>query len=292
MNQRRYSIVFKKHIFGYEPYNIDSRGEVILNNKGEPKENRDPWGVINERLSATAVLAFWVFVPMVTVALIIGVIAGMNEGSRTDRTLSIISIGSTSMPEYVSAIFFTIFFATSFGLFAWLAGFFDLFAATSHWFDSWAKRPPIKAVANVDRDGIGFNDLFLPALTMFAYGVGYIARMTRASMAEVMASQYIRTAILKGVPRRQVVLKHALRNALVAPFTVIMLQFPWLLSGVVLVELIFSYKGFGFALNAAAANMDFNLIVACSVVSVFVVLITQFISDIGYIFLNPRLRAN
>ena len=69
-------------------------------------------------------------------------------------------------------------------------------------------------------------------LTIALYGMGYIARMTRASMTEVMTAQYIRTARLKGVSFRNIVLKHALRNALIAPFTVIMLQFPWLLTGV------------------------------------------------------------
>jgi peptide/nickel transport system permease protein len=285
-----YSIVFKKHILGYSEYKLDSRGDVIKDRDGIPRPNKDPWGVINERLGATGILAFWTFIPMVFFALVVGVIAGMNEGSKTDRSLSVLSIATTSMPEYVSGILFTVLFATAFGVFSWLAAFFDLFSLTETWFDAWAKRSPLKAVSNYDKDGASFAVLFLPVITVAIYGFGYIARMTRASMAEVMASQYIRTAILKGVPRRKVVLSHALRNALIAPFTIIMLQFPFLLSGVVIVEIIFNYKGFGFALNRAATNMDFNLIVACSVVSVIVVLLTQFISDIGYIILNPRLR--
>ena len=96
--------------------------------------------------------------------------------------------------------------------------------------------------------------------------------MTRASMAEVMTAQYIRTARLKGVSFANIVLKHALRNALIAPFTVIMLQIPWLLNGVVIVEVLF------------------NLLLAVSVVGVVVVLLTQLMSDIGYVFLNPRIR--
>jgi len=114
--------------------------------------------------------------------------------------------------------------------------------------------------------------------------------MTRASMTEVMTQQYIRTARLKGVPFRTVVMKHALRNALIAPFTVIMLQFPWLLNGVVIVESLFNYKGFGWTLVQAASNNDIPLLLACSCVAVVVVLLTQLISDIGYVFLNPRIR--
>ena len=78
----------------------------------------------------------------------------------------------------------------------------------------------------------GFNvvELVLPVLVLTLYGFGYIARMTRASMAEVMTTPYIRTAVLKGLPYRHIILRHALRNALIAPFTVIMLQINWLLS--------------------------------------------------------------
>ena len=141
-------------------------------------------------------------------------------------------------------------------------------------------------------DKITFWSFTLPVVTIALYGIGYIARMTRASMTEVMTQQYIRTARLKGVAFRDVVLRHALRNALIAPFTVIMLQFPWLLNGVVIVETLFNYKGFGWTLVQAAGNNDIELLLGCSVVAVFVVLVTQLISDIGYVFLNPRIRLS
>jgi peptide/nickel transport system permease protein len=128
-------------------------------------------------------------------------------------------------------------------------------------------------------------------MTLAIYGMGYIARMTRASMVEVMTAQYIRTARLKGLSFSGVVMKHALRNALIAPFTVIMLQFPWLLTGVVVVEIMFRYQGFGYTLVEAAGNNDIDLLLGCSLVSVFIVLITQLISDIGYALLNPRIRV-
>jgi peptide/nickel transport system permease protein len=89
-----------------------------------------------------------------------------------------------------------------------------------------------------------------------------------------------------------IVLKHALRNALIAPFTVIMLQIPWLLNGVVIVEVLFNFKGFGWVLVQAASNNDIDLLLAVSVVGVVVVLLTQLISDIGYVFLNPRIRIS
>ncbi|MFG5382407.1 ABC transporter permease [Yoonia sp. R2-816] len=225
--------------------------------------------IVATRLGLTGKLMFWVMMVMVPGALIIGVLAGMREGSRTDRTLSTVSIVSTATPEYVSGVVFISVFATAtFGM---------------QWF---------KGTATAAMDDATFENFFLPVITIALYGMGYIARMTRASMTEVMTAQYIRTARLKGVSFPKIVLKHALRNALIAPFTVIMLQFPWLLNGVVIVETLFNYKGFGWVLVQAAGNNDIELLLGVSVVSVFVVLITQLISDIGYVFLNPRIRIS
>jgi len=141
-------------------------------------------------------------------------------------------------------------------------------------------------------DHATLENFLLPVLTIALYAMGYIARMTRASMTEVMTAQYIRTARLKGVSFANIVLKHALRNALIAPFTVIMLQIPWLLNGVVIVETLFNFKGFGWVLVQAASNNDIDLLLAVAVVGVIVVLLTQLISDIGYVFLNPRIRIS
>lgn len=220
-----------------------------------------------EALAATGILMFWVMIIMVPIALLVGVLAGMREGSRLDRTLSVGSIASTATPEYVSGVIFTAVFASWLG---WLNG----------------------SAATAQTQGISFYNFTLPIMTMAIYGIGYIARMTRASMAEVMTAQYIRTARLKGLSFRQVVVKHALRNALIAPFTVIMLQFPWLLTGVVVVETMFNYKGFGWLLVQAASNNDIDMVLACALISVVLVLLTQLISDIGYAFLNPRIRVS
>ncbi len=139
-------------------------------------------------------------------------------------------------------------------------------------------------------DGFDWKQMILPVSVLLLYDFGYVARMTRASMAEVMQSQYVRTAILKGLPYRTVILKHALRNALIAPFTIIVLQMNWLLSGVIVVEVFFAYKGFGKLLLDAALFGDIYVIEACTLAAVFVAVLSQFISDIGYTYLNPRIR--
>ncbi|QOL80282.1 ABC transporter permease [Pseudooceanicola spongiae] len=225
--------------------------------------------IVAVRMAQTGKLMFWVMLLMVPMALLIGVLAGMREGSKLDRALSTFSIMTTATPEYVSGVILIAVFASS--------------TVGLKWF---------KGTATSAMDGANFENFFLPVLTIALYGTGYVARMTRASMAEVMTAQYVRTARLKGVSFRNIVLKHALRNALIAPFTVIMLQFPWLLNGVVIVETLFNFKGLGWALVQAAGNNDIDLLLGISVVSVIVVLVTQLISDIGYVYLNPRIRMS
>ena len=244
--------------------------------------NAEVGTVIATRLGATGWLMLWVMIVMVPSALAVGVLAGMREGSRTDRTLSTGAIVTTATPEYVSGVIFIALFASStVGLSPLLREWGLLDAPVL-----------FQGNARSAMDQITFWNFTLPVMTIALYGMGYIARMTRASMTEVMTQQYIRTARLKGASFASIVLKHALRNALIAPFTVIMLQFPWLLNGVVIVEVLFSYPGFGWTLVEAAANNDIELLLACAVVAVAVVLATQAISDIGYVFLNPRIRIS
>jgi len=219
--------------------------------------------VLWPRLWNTAILGFWTFAIMIPLSLILGVLAGMREGSRLDRVISVGSIITTSVPEFASTVLLSTIFV--FGL-NWLPGTSSM------------------------TNGFEAKQLILPVMVLIIYDFGYVARMTRASMAEVMTSHYIRTAVLKGLPYRQVIMKHALRNALIAPFTVIMLQINWLLSGVIVVEFFFAYKGFGALLLEASLNQDIFVIEACAMVAVFVAVASQTIADIGYTYLNPRIR--
>ena len=237
---------------------------------------------ISNRLGKTGYLMLAVMCVMVPLALLIGILPGMREGSFMDRVLSAFAIITTSTPEYVSAIILIAVFASK-------------NSGVSPQLVEWGmiEGPTLfKASAATALKAITFANFTLPVTALPLYGMGYIARMTRASMAEVMTQQYIRTARLKGVPFRAIVLKHALRNAMITPFTVIMLQFPWLLTGVVIVETIFNYKGFGWSLVQAAGNNDIELLMGISIVAVVVVLLTQLISDIGYVYLNPRIRVS
>ena len=226
-------------------------------------------GIVIKRLGLTGYLMMWALIVTIPIALLIGIFAGMREGSKTDRTLSTFSIATSATPEYVSGVVLIAIFASS--------------AVGLKWF----KGSAAQAMTAPD-----FTNFTLPVLTIALFNIGYIARMTRASMAEVMTAQYIRTARLKGVSFAGIVIKHALRNALIAPFTIIALQIPYLLTGVVITETLFNYKGIGWQLVQAAGNNDIEMLLGVSVVSVVIVLISQLISDIGYVFLNPRIRLS
>ena len=239
-------------------------GKVVTGNFGDSTRFKVPVrAILWPRLANTALLGLTTFAVMVPLSLTLGVLAGMREGSAYDRLISLISILTTSVPEFASAVVLSSFFV--FGL-AWLPGTSSM------------------------ADGFTWQELVLPAAVLVLYDFGYVTRMTRASMVEVMHTDYIRTAVLKGLPWHVVVLKHALRNALMTPFTVIMLQINWLLSGVIVVEFFFAYKGFGALLLEASLNQDIYLIEACTLVAVGVAVVTQTLADVGYTYLNPRLR--
>ena len=219
--------------------------------------------ILLPRLGRTGILAGLTFAVMVPMSFVLGIAAGVREGSGVDRVISFLCVVTTSVPEFASCVFFSAIFVFALG---WLPG------------------------ASTMLSGFAWRELVLPVAVLAVFDIGYVARITRSSMAEVMTQPYVRTAMMKGASPARVVFRHALRNALVAPVTVIMLQVPWLLSGVIVVEVFFAYKGFGTLLYEASLNSDVALIEACAMISVFVIVITQLLSDLIYGLLNPRIR--
>jgi peptide/nickel transport system permease protein len=239
--------------------------DVAHGDLGESVEKDVPVStLLRESLTNTAVLAFCVFLVMIPVSLTLGVLAGIAEGSALDRTISSLSVLTTSVPQIATASLLTALLALGLG---WL---------------------PTKSAMD---DGWSFRQLILPVLTILIYDIGYFVRMTRTTVAEVMGSQYIRTAVLKGLPYHRVVLKHVLRNALIVPVTLIFQELNGLLSQVVVVEVFFQYRGFGRMLFDAANFGDIKVIQAATLVAVCVAVLSQVLSDISYVVLNPRLRV-
>jgi peptide/nickel transport system permease protein len=219
------------------------------------------------RVRNTLVLAAVAFLVVMPLALMLGIVSGINEGKPIDRIISITSLGATATPEFVTGIFLILIFGI------------------------WLKVVPAVAVF-LTADAIFTKPelLILPVMTLTAVELGYITRMTRASMVEVMGTPYIRTAIIKGMPRGRVVFRHALRNALMAPITIIMLHVNWLIGGLVVVEVIFGYPGLGKYIYDAAIFGDYNAVEAAAMLTVTIAIATRLIGDLAYTFLNPRIR--
>lgn len=219
------------------------------------------------RLRNTALLAGIAFVIVMPLALVLGLLAGLNEGKFLDRFLSISSLVATATPEFASGVFLILIFST------------------------WLKLLPGAVV--VSNDLAIFENpkmLVLPVLTLTLVELGYVLRITRASMVEVMRTNYIRTAVLKGLPYWRIVFKHALRNALMAPITVIILHVNWLVGGIVVVEALFGYPGLGRYVLEAALFKDIFAIEAAAMVLIVIAVGTQIAADLIYTYLNPRIR--
>jgi peptide/nickel transport system permease protein len=239
--------------------------------RGDPgislRTNRPVGPTLIRRLRNSFSLALIAFVFIMPIALVLGILAGLREGSILDRSISLFSLVTTSIPEFAGGVFLILVFSF------WL----ELLPGAAVFVDNTAPLENPKL-------------LVLPVLTLTLVEVGYVARMTRASMVEVMNAPYIRTAILKGLPYRRIVLRHALRNALMAPITVIMLHVNWLVGGIVVVEAVYGYPGMGLYLLDSALFKDINAIEAGAMVMVALAVSTQLIADIIYTFLNPRIR--
>lgn len=239
--------------------------------RGDPgisfKDRRPVAETLPRRLAATLMLAGIAFVIVMPLALVLGLIAGLNEGKWIDRVLSISSLIATATPEFASGVFLIVIFA------------------------SWLKWVP-GAVVVTDISEIWQNpaQLTLPVLTLTLAELGYVLRITRASMVEVMRTNYIRTAVLKGLPRMRIVFKHALRNSLMAPITIIMLHVNWLIGGLVVVEILFGYPGLGRYVLEAAMFKDIFAVESAAMILVVIAVGTQLIADILYTYLNPRIR--
>jgi len=247
---------------------VEYVGRTLSSDLGTSQRFRVPVkDIIFDRLQNTALLAAVSFALIVPLSMLLGVAAGMREGSLLDRTILLGSAVAASVPEFAIGVFLASVFVVTLG---WLPG-----TATLQPGGSW----PIAA------------QMVLPVAVIVLFDMGYVVSMVRASMVEVMRQPYIRTAVLKGMRFRQVVLGHALRNAMINPVTIILLQINYLVTGVVVVESVFAYPGFGRMMLEASLYKDIALIEAGALVAVFVAVMTQILGDLAYMLLDPRIRT-
>ena len=229
--------------------------------------NIEIYPLVMERLGNSLRLAGLTLLIGVPLSVGLGVVAALNEGRWADNGISLLSLAVVGLPEFVTGIFLIEILAFRFGL-----------PANS---SIRAGTPFLEALPS----------LMLPAITASLVMVAYIVRLTRAGVVEELKQPYVRTARLKGLPRRAVIWKHVLRNALLPTITVVALSFGWLISGLVVVESVFNYPGLGRLMVFAITRRDLPLVQAIALVTVLGFALANLAADLLYAALNPRIRV-
>ncbi len=216
--------------------------------------------VIGDRLPSTIELAGSALVLSVLLGVALGIVAAVKRNSPIDRLVMFVSLGGVSIPSFVFAMVLILVFSVTLGL------------------------VPATGSGSIDR-------LILPAVVLGYEGIGLIARLTRASLLDILGREYVRTAHAKGLPPRQVLLGHAMRNALIPVVTIVGLQLGRLLAGSVIVETVFARQGIGqLAIDSIIAK-DYPVVQGVILLTATSYVIANLLVDISYGFINPRIRA-
>ena len=223
--------------------------------------------VVVQRLRNSIMLAAVIMAISIPLALVLGILAGLNEGSALDTTISVGSLSVVGLPEFVTGLILIQIFALWLG---WLPANSSIRLGT----------PFFEALPM----------LVLPATTATLVLLAYIARLTRAGVIEELNKAYVRTADLKGLPRRTVILKHVLRNALMPTITVIAISFGWMISGLIVIENVFNDPGLGRLMVFAIDRRDLPMLQAVTMVTVIGFAGANLVADLLYAYLNPRIR--
>ena len=229
--------------------------------------NIDVADLLSGRLANSLRLAAVVTVICVPVALALGILAAMWNGSRLDRLISILTISIISVPEFMVATLAVLIFAVWLG---WLP-------ALSY---------------GVDVDGLGaiLRAYAMPVITLSFVVSAQMIRMTRAAVIETINTPYVEMALLKGASRSRMVLWHALPNALGPIANAVALSLSYLVGGVIIVETVFNYPGVAKLMVDAVANRDLPLIQSCAMIFCLSYLTLITLADLLAILSNPRLR--
>mgnify|MGYP000990170726 CR=1 FL=1 len=243
-------------------------GNALSGEFGESLRFHEPVAnVLWRYLSNTIGLAAICFALIVPLSMLLGIAAGLREGSWLDRAISMAAALVASIPEFALAAFLSFPFVFVLG---WLPGTSPMTTG-----GEWAR----------------WQQLVLPVMVVVLFDLGYVVLMVRASTAEVMQRPYVRTAVLKGLKWHLVVRRHIVRNAMITPVTILLLQINYLITGLVVVEAVFGYPGFGRMMLEAALNKDIALLQAGALVAVSVAVLTQLAGDLVYVALDPRIRV-
>lgn len=225
--------------------------------------------ILSERIQNTLILMASSGIVAIPLSIVIGVYAAVRRGKAFDNVSSLFTLILAALPEFVVAIFVVFLLATN---------VFQIFPAISF----------------VEPGTLAWADpasLVLPSLTLILAVTPYVSRIMRGSMIEVMESEYIQMARLKGLSERTVILRHALPNAIAPTIQVIALQLAWLAGGVVVVEAVFAYPGIGTVMIDSVKARDLPIVQAITLMIAALYVVLNIIADIGTILSTPRLRT-
>lgn len=232
-------------------------------------QNRPVVEVLRPRIFNSGVLAAFAFLVAVPTAVVTGVWAGVRSNSVGDQLASTISLVGISLPEFVTGVLLMVIFASTLRV---LPSSSIILPGTTP-----LTRPLI---------------LILPALTLTGVLFAYIMRMTRANVIEVMQSNYVRTAVLKGLPMRRIIFRHLIPNAMLPTISVIAVNVGWMFGGLIIVENVFAYPGLGRLLLVSIQSRDVPLLQALALLICVTYSVSNLLADLSYGLLNPRIRIS
>jgi len=245
-------------------------GNVVRGNFGESLRSRIPVSdLLASKLPVTIELALCSMLVALLLGLPAGIISASRKGTPLDFTANLIALSGLSVPHFWLGIMLILLFAVRLG---WL---------------------PASGYATPWEDPLrNLTTLLLPSLVLGTGVAGVLMRHTRSAMMQTLDADYVRTARAKSVPERLVVLKHALRNALIPIITLGAIEFGRLLSGAVLTEQIFNIPGFGKLLVDGVFNRDYAVVQAVVLVSAGLYVLLNLLADVLYFVANPRMRGS
>lgn len=244
-------------------------GGLVTGDLGQSLASSRPVSeILAPRIFNTVLLSAYAFLIYLPLTIIPALLQALSRDRPTDHAFSVVTLVLLSLPDFLLATILLLTFVVMF--------------------------PLLPAISLVDQTSTAweyFRAMTLPALTLAIVMAVYAVRMLRDNLIEVLDSDYIRMAELKGLSRRRVLLRHALPNALVPTLNVTALNLAYLVGGVVVVEKVFSYPGFGSLLVDSLQLRDLPVIEATVMIAAFVYVVANLIADVAAILLNPRLRT-
>ncbi len=223
--------------------------------------------LVVERMINSLMLATFALALVVPVSIGLGVLAALHRDGPIDRVISVTGLSLIALPEFVAGVVVLVVFAVQLG-----------------WFPVSSEVPSPNPVDVI-------RQFLLPSIPLVLVLFGYIARMARAGTVEALDSNYVRTAVLKGLPRRTLIWRHVLRNALLPTISVVSVQVGYLFGGLVVIESLFNYPGIGKLLLDSAVGHDLPVLEATVLVIAVLYRLSNLVADSLYAVLNPRIRV-